>query len=71
VPLRVTGTHKVGGLGFPATGCPIDITAITITQFANGKTDPRLEQLGRTGMMQQLDMAPGPVSMDQLLEKRD
>ena len=46
VRLGVTGTHKGGGLGFPATGRKINVTAITIIQFANGQLRPWLEQLG-------------------------
>src|ERR1051325_9047545 len=37
VRLHVTGTHTGDGLGFPPTGRKIDITAITIIQFANGQ----------------------------------
>lgn len=70
VRLRVTGTHKGGGLGFPATGHKIDITAITIIQFANGQLVHGWNNWDQLGMMQQLGMAPGPVNMDQLLEKR-
>ena len=78
VRLRVTGTHKGGGLGFPATGRKIDITAITIIQFANGQLVQgwnNWEQLGLIptptrataarsgGPVQQLGMAPRPVNM--------
>ena len=70
VRLRVTGTHKGGGLGFPATGRKIDITAITIIQFAGGQLVHGWNNWDQLGMLQQLGMAPGPVNLDQLLEKR-
>ena len=68
--LRVTGTHNGGGLGFPATGRKIDITAITIIQFANGKLVHGWNNWDQLGMMQQLGMGPGGVNMDQLLEEQ-
>lgn len=70
VRLRVTGTHKGDGLGFPATGRKIDVTAITIIQFANGQLSHGWNNWDQLGMLQQLGMAPGPANMDQLLEKR-
>lgn len=70
VRLCVTGTHKGGGLGFPATGRKLDITAITIIQFVNGQLVHGWNNWDQLGMMQQLGMVPGPVNMDQLLEKR-
>jgi len=71
VRLRVTGTHTGDGLGFSATGRKIDITAITIIQFANGQLIHGWNNWDQLGMMQQLGVAPGPVNMDGLLEKRD
>src|ERR1700749_2752424 len=70
VRLRVTGTHKGNGLGFPATGRKIDVTAITIIQFANGQLVHGWNNWDQLGMLQQLGMAAGPMKMDQLLEKR-
>jgi steroid delta-isomerase-like uncharacterized protein len=70
VRLGVTGTHQGGGLGFPATGRKINVTAITIIQFANGKLVQGWNNWDQLGMMQQLGMAAGPVDMNQLLEKR-
>lgn len=70
VRLLVTGTHKGGGLGFPATGREINVTAITIIQFASGKMVHGWNNWDQLGMLQQLGMAAGPVNMDQLLEKR-
>jgi steroid delta-isomerase-like uncharacterized protein len=37
IRFRVTGTHEGSGLGFPPTHKKIDITGMTIIQFANGK----------------------------------
>ena len=68
VRLRVTGTHNGEGLGFPPTGRKIDITAITIIQFAKGQLVHGWNNWDQLGMMQQLGMAPGPVNMDKLLE---
>lgn len=70
VRLRVTGTHKGGGLGIAATGRRIDITAITIIQFANGKLVHGWNNWDQLGMMQQLGLPTGPVNMDQFLKKR-
>ncbi|HZS26415.1 MAG TPA: ester cyclase [Candidatus Angelobacter sp.] len=70
VRLSVTGTHQGGGLGFPATDRKINVTAITIIQFANGKLVQGWNNWDQLGMMQQLGMALGPVDMDQLLKKR-
>jgi len=69
VRLRVSGTHNGGGLGFPATGRKVDVTAITIIQFANGKLVHGWNNWDQLGMMQQLGVIPGPVNMDRLLEK--
>ena len=69
VRLRVTGSHKGDGLGFPPTGRKMDVTAMTIIQFANGKLVHGWNNWDQLGMMQQLGMAPGPVNMNQLLEK--
>ena len=69
VRLRVTGTHKGDGLGFAATGRKVDVTAITIIQFANGKLVHGWNNWDQLGMMQQLGVVPGPVNMDRLLEK--
>jgi steroid delta-isomerase-like uncharacterized protein len=70
VRLRVSGTHKGGGLGVAPTGRKIEITAISIIEFANGKLFHGWNCWDQLGMMQQLGMARGPMNMDQLLEKR-
>jgi hypothetical protein len=58
VCLHVTGTHKGGGLGFPATGRKVDVTAITIIQFANGQLVHGWNNWDQLGMMQQPGMTP-------------
>jgi steroid delta-isomerase-like uncharacterized protein len=70
IRFRVTGTHQGNGLGFPATHRPIDITGMTIIQFADGKLVHGWNNWDQLGMMQQLGMAPGSVHVDQFLEKR-
>jgi len=70
VRFRFTGTHKGGGLGFPATGREVDLTGMTIIQFANGKLVHGWNNWDQLGMMQQLGQAPGSVKIDQFLEKR-
>jgi steroid delta-isomerase-like uncharacterized protein len=68
VRLRVTGTHKGGGLGVAPTGRKVDVTAITIIQFAKGQLVHGWNNWDQLGMIQQLGVAPGPVNMDRLLE---
>ena len=70
IRFRVTGTHKGDGLGFPATERKIDVTAITIIQFANGRLVHGWNNWDQLGMMEQLGVAPGYVRVDQFLEKR-
>ncbi len=70
VRFRVTGTHKGSGLGFPPTGRPISVTGMTIIQFANGQLFHGWNNWDQLGMMEQLGVAPGSVSVDQFLEKR-
>jgi steroid delta-isomerase-like uncharacterized protein len=70
IRFRVTGTHEGSGLGFPPTHKKIDITGMTIIQFANGKLLHGWNNWDQLGMMQQLGVAPGPVKIDRLLENR-
>lgn len=61
----ITSIH----FGQPPTGRKMDITAITIIQFANGQLVHGWNNWDQLGMMQQLGLVPGPVDMDRLLEK--
>ena len=70
VRFRVTGTHKGGGLGVAATGRTIDVTGMTIIQFKDGKLFHGWNNWDQLGMLQQLGVAPGPVRVNQLLDKR-
>jgi len=67
---QVTGTHRGDGLGFPATGRKINLSGITIIQIAGGQFVRGWNNWDQLGMLQQLGVQPGGVSMDQLLEKR-
>jgi steroid delta-isomerase-like uncharacterized protein len=67
---RVTGTHQGNGLGFPATHRNIDVTGMTIIQFANGKLLHGWNNWDQLGMMEQLGVAPGSVHVDAFLENR-
>ena len=69
VRMIVTGTHKGGGLGFPATGRKINVTGLTIIQFANGKLVHGWNNWDQLGMMEQLK-PDVPVNVDSFLEKR-
>jgi steroid delta-isomerase-like uncharacterized protein len=71
IRFRVTGTHEGSGLGFAPTHRKIDITGMTIIQFANRKLLHGWNNWDQWGMMQQLGMAPGSVDMDRFLEKKD
>lgn len=70
IRFRVTGTHKGSGLGFPATNRTIDVTGMTIIQFANGKLLHGWNNWDQLGMMEQLGVAPGSVHVDAFLESR-
>ena len=70
VRFQVTGTHKGDGLGFPATGNKIDLTGITIIQFAAGKLVHGWNNWDQLGMLRQLNVSPAGVRIDQFLETR-
>jgi steroid delta-isomerase-like uncharacterized protein len=70
IRFRVTGTHQGNGLGFPATNRPIDVTGMTIIQFANGKLLHGWNNWDQLGMMEQLGVTPGSVHVDAFLENR-
>jgi steroid delta-isomerase-like uncharacterized protein len=70
IRFRVTGTHKGNGLGFPATGRTINLTGMTIIQFASGKLVHGWNNWDQLAMMEQLGITPGAVNVDQFLEKR-
>jgi steroid delta-isomerase-like uncharacterized protein len=67
---RVTGTHQGNGLGFPATHRNIEVTGMTIIQFANGKLLHGWNNWDQLGMMEQLGVAPGSVHVNAFLENR-
>jgi steroid delta-isomerase-like uncharacterized protein len=68
IRFRVTGTHRGNGLGFPATGRAIDLTAMTIIQIANGQLVHGWNNWDQLGMMEQLGITPGSVKVDRFLE---
>jgi steroid delta-isomerase-like uncharacterized protein len=70
VRFRVTGTHTGGGLGIAGTGRTADFTGMTIIQFKDGKLFHGWNNWDQLGMLQQLGVAPGPVRVNQLLDKR-
>jgi steroid delta-isomerase-like uncharacterized protein len=70
VRMLVTGTHKGGGLGFPATGRKINVTGMTIIQFANGKLVHGWNNWDQMGMMQQLGEPAHSASVNKFLVER-
>lgn len=60
VTVRFTlhGTHTADFIGIPATGKPIDVSAIAILQIADGKVAELRAVFDQMGMMQQLGIIP-------------
>jgi steroid delta-isomerase-like uncharacterized protein len=60
--LRVSGTHKGGFMGIPATGKPVSVDLIDITRFGdNGLAREHWGVVDQLALMQQLGVIPaGP-----------
>jgi len=56
----ITGTHTGDLMGIPATGRGINVLAIDLVHFQNGKAVERWGGLDMFGMMQQLGVIPQP-----------
>jgi predicted ester cyclase len=52
------GHHRAGYQGIPPTGKPIDVGAIVIVRFADGKAAEMWLNANFLGMLQQLGVAP-------------
>ena len=70
VRFRLTGTHKGDSLGFPATGKKIDLTAMTFIHISGGKFIRGWNNWDQLGLLNQLNVSPTSVSVDQFLEAR-
>jgi steroid delta-isomerase-like uncharacterized protein len=57
---RVRGTHQGEFMGVPATGRSIDVQAVDIVSFANGKATAHWGVFDAMGLMQQLGAMPEP-----------
>ncbi len=56
----IRGTHKGTFMGVPATGKKIQVSAIIITRFEDGKNVESWVEQDRLGLMQQLGVVPSP-----------
>jgi steroid delta-isomerase-like uncharacterized protein len=57
---RVTGTQQGEFAGIPATGKPVNVTAINIHRVSNGQIQEAWLNWDTLGMMQQLGVVPAP-----------
>jgi steroid delta-isomerase-like uncharacterized protein len=57
----IRGTHQGEFMGVPATGKQIDVTAVEIVQFADGKATAHWGVTDAMGMMMQLGAMPEPA----------
>lgn len=58
VRFSLRGTHTADFIGIPATGKPIDVSAIAILQLTDGKVSELRAVFDQMGMMQQLGLIP-------------
>ena len=56
-----TATHQGDGLGFAATGKPVQFSGVTITQIRNGKFVAGWDSFDQLGMLQQLGVVALPA----------
>lgn len=55
---RAIGTHQAEFAGIPATGKPVDVTAINIHRISDGQIQEAWLNWDALGMMQQLGVVP-------------
>jgi len=60
VRFTLRGVQSGDFMGIPATGNPIEVSAIAILQFANGRVAQLTAQFDQLGMLQQLGVIPSP-----------
>lgn len=60
VRITVTGTHEGAFQGIPPTGRRVEVQAISILHFSEGRIVERWNQLDQLGMLQQLGVLPAP-----------
>lgn len=59
VRFTLRGRQSADFMGIPATGKPIEVQAIAIMRFHDGKVTQLTAQFDQLGMMQQLGAIPG------------
>ena len=57
---RITGTHQGELMGVPASGKPIDISAMAIFRIVDSKVAELHELFDQMGLMQQIGAMPAP-----------
>ncbi len=58
VRFTLRGTHTGDFMGIPATGKPIEVTAIAIQHIADGKVTSLRAEFDQVGMLRQLGVLP-------------
>jgi steroid delta-isomerase-like uncharacterized protein len=58
VRFTLRGTHTSDFMGIPATGKPIEVTAIAIQHIADGKVTSLRAEFDQAGMLRQLGVIP-------------
>ncbi len=58
VRFTLRGTHTGDFMGIPATGKPIEVTAIAIQHIADGKVTSLRAEFDQAGMLRQLGVIP-------------
>lgn len=60
VRITVIGTHEGAFQGIPPTGRRVEVQAISMLHFSEGRVVERWNQLDQLGMLQQLGVLPAP-----------
>lgn len=59
VRFTLRGNHAGNLMGIPATGKAVEVSAVALMNFCEGKIAELQAVFDQTGMMQQLDVIPG------------
>lgn len=60
IRFTLKGTHTGEFMGIPPTGKRVEVTAIAIQHFVNGKIARLWGEFDQLGLLQQLGVVPGP-----------
>ncbi len=62
IRIHATGHHTGQGLGIPPTNKPINVSALILVEWKDGKSHQAWNEFDAYGMMQQLAPPPAPVA---------